>query len=83
MSVKPYVLNLSAEDYARFKASHHTRLYAHHRTSDGDVTIWTMFPYDLADDLEKVIDFGATSAVDVLGLSPHISQFRNRIRRSV
>ncbi len=66
--MKKFSLNLSNEDYKSFKSSSHTRLYDHQRDAGGDVTIWTNKPYGLAADLERAIDFGATSAVEVLGL---------------
>lgn len=67
--MKSYTLNLSPEDYEAFRSHPATRLYDHRRTPDGDTTIWTSRPRQLVRDLERVIDFGATSACEVLNLS--------------
>jgi hypothetical protein len=70
--MKSYCLNLSDKDYAAFRAHPATRLYDHQRTAGGDTTIWTSKPKQLCRDLARAIDFGATSAAEVLGLDPHL-----------
>jgi hypothetical protein len=71
--MKSYCLNLSDKDYAAFRAHPATRLYNHQRrTASGDTTIWASNPKQLCKDLSAAIDFGATSAAEVLGLDPHL-----------
>lgn len=73
MVAKPRTISLSLylddDDYAAFRASPHTKLYDHRRDAGGTVTIWTSKPKQLCVDLERAIDFGATSAFDVLAVS--------------
>lgn len=62
-----YRVAVSTKEYARFRADPATRLYVH--TFNGaEIEIETDRPRQLAKDLEKVIDFRATSAAAVLGL---------------
>lgn len=61
-----YQLEITDKEYARFKAHPATRLYVHTYIAN-TLTIETSKPRQLAADLEQVIDFGATSARDVLG----------------
>ena len=66
--MRKFTINLSDADYAAFKTSRATRLYQHERSAGGDVAIWSSNPRQLCRDLEAVIDFGATSAAEVLGV---------------
>ena len=68
--MKHYDLYLDDDDYRQFRRCPKTRLYDHRREPDGTVKIWTNKPLELARNLEAAIDFGATSALEVLGLPP-------------
>lgn len=70
---KPYELYMDDEDYKQFKSHPATRLYDHRRRPSGTVKIHTSNPHKLARDLEKAIDFGATTAREVLGID-HIHE---------
>lgn len=63
-----YRVAISLAEYSRFKTHPATRLYVH--TFNGStLEIETERPRQLAKDLAKVIEFGATSAAEVLGLT--------------
>lgn len=68
--MKKFLFHLSDEEYQRFRTHPATRLYVHYRYIGGDIEIKTNKGYQLAANLEQVIDFGATSAIEVLGLPP-------------
>lgn len=70
--MQTFTLNLSDEDYAAFKACPATRLYVHTRDNCGDTRISTSNPRRLCQDLEKALDFGATSAGEVLNIPPEL-----------
>ena len=67
--MRKFGLNMDDADYAAFKAHPATRLYQHRRDAGGDVTIWTSNPRQLARDLERAIDFGETTAAEVLEIN--------------
>lgn len=64
--MKRFDIYLNAEDFAAFRAHPATRLYTYRRKADGDTTIWATHARALATDLEKAIDFGATTALEVI-----------------
>ncbi len=64
-----WTVAISDQEFAAFKSDARTRLYVHQRAKSGELTVWSNKPRELAKDLEAVIDFGATSAAAVLGLT--------------
>lgn len=61
-----FEIYLDDADYSAFRSHPATRLYQHTRKADGTVRIFTAKKAALAEDLEKAIDFGATTAHEVL-----------------
>lgn len=64
--MKTYKLSISPEEYQAVRQAG-LRLWPHNYRN-GELSVSTAKPYDLADLLERNIDFGATCAQDVLGL---------------
>jgi hypothetical protein len=68
MPVKIYKLCLSQEEYQRFHTDPETRLYVHSWNGvELSITTGTS-SQQLVKDISKVVDFGATSAGEVLGI---------------
>jgi hypothetical protein len=68
-AIKTFKLCITPAEYEAFKAARATKLYDHkYWVSSGELFVSTSRPHCLARDLESVIDFGATSASEVLGL---------------
>lgn len=65
--MKKFTLCLNSQEMEAIKTSPHTRLYLR-RIKGDQITFETSRPSQLARDLEKVIDFGAITASEVLGI---------------
>lgn len=70
-----YTLCVEPEEYERFKTDPATRLYLHtYRGGELEIECSKALAHCLCADLEKVIDFGATSAYGVLNVTPKFTR---------
>ena len=70
---KSYRLNFEPSDYKKLRQASMRGKFSHNfsRDASGNITFKTTNPRKLARDLENIVDFGATSAFDVLDISPY------------